>query len=78
MTTKFISVVSARGKAAEVSFSARWPPCRRGWAHVPHMQLDRDGAIGGRVKGPIREAIMLATRSQLARRSLGALRQQLN
>jgi hypothetical protein len=41
------------------------------------MQLDRDGAIGGRIKGPIREGIMLATGSQLARRSLGILRQQL-
>ena len=77
MTTKFMSVVSARGKPAEISFSAIWPPCRRGWAHTPHMQLDRDGAIGGRIKGPIREGIMLATGSQLARRSLGILRQQL-
>jgi hypothetical protein len=40
------------------------------------MQLDRDGAIGGRIKGPIKED-MLATRSQLARRSSGVLRQQL-
>jgi hypothetical protein len=36
--------------------------------------------IGGWIKGPIREAIRLATRSQLARRSLGVLvlRQQLD
>ena len=42
MATKFMSVVSARGKnAAEKPFSAIWPPCRRGRAHAPHMQLDR-------------------------------------
>ena len=37
--------------------------------HAPHMQLDRDGAIGGRIKGPIREE---ATSSPLARSLLAA------
>ena len=57
------------------------PSAELGCARVRSRQRDGHfgmfGAIGGRIKGPIREGNMLATRSQFARRSLGVLRQHL-